>query len=110
MDHDLPDPVVGRDAAAPTGGCGGGGTCGCGARAAEDAPVLDVRAIPHAVRHAAVLGAISGVPSGGALVLLAPHDPLPLLRELEEREPAAFAVGYDSAGPETWAVRLTRVG
>lgn len=107
MTYDLPDPVL-ADAGAPTsGGCGG--ACGCGA-AQTDAPVLDVRTIPHAVRHAAVLGAVTGVARGGQIVLVAPHDPLPLLRELEECAPQAFSVGYDSAGPETWAVRLTRVG
>jgi uncharacterized protein (DUF2249 family) len=42
-------------------------------------------------------------------VLVAPHDPLPLLRELEEREPGAFTVGYDARGPETWDVRLARI-
>lgn len=108
MTHDLPNPVLGHAATAPaTGGCGGG-TCGCGAARAE-VPVLDVRTIPHAVRHAAVLGAVTGVGLGDQIVLVAPHDPVPLLRELEERAPQAFAVGYDSAGPDTWAVRLTRV-
>lgn len=112
MNQDLPDPSLApADALSspPTsGGCGDGGACACGARE-DTAPVLDVRSIPQAVRHAAVLGAVGSVPVDGAIVLLAPHDPLPLLREIEDRDPAAFAVGYDSSGPDTWAVRLTRV-
>ncbi|MCA0328742.1 MAG: DUF2249 domain-containing protein [Actinobacteria bacterium] len=90
---------------APSSGCGCG-TCGCGA--ADDTPVLDVRAIPAAVRHAAVHGALDSLPLAGSIVLLAPHRPLPLLAELDERRPGAFAVTYDVEGPDTWAVRLTR--
>ncbi|MFN8167680.1 MAG: DUF2249 domain-containing protein [Candidatus Nanopelagicales bacterium] len=93
------------DEPAGTGGCGG--HCTCGAQT-DTTPVLDVRTIPQLVRHATVLGALGGLPAGTSLVLVAPHDPLPLLRELEEREPGAFAVGYDERGPETWHVRLTR--
>lgn len=85
--------------------------CGCGHAHDEDeaSPVLDVRAVPHAIRHATVFGAIGAVPRGGALVLVAPHDPLPLLAQIEQREPGAFSVGYDERGPETWRLRLTRV-
>lgn len=109
MHQDLPDPAVpSASSDEPAGGCGSGGACSCGARA-DAAPVLDVRVIPHAVRHGAVLGAIGGIPVSGELVLLAPHDPLPLLREIQERTPDAYRVGYDEAGPDTWAVRLTRV-
>ncbi len=91
----------------PSDGCGG--HCSCGA-AMDETPVLDVRTIPHSIRHAAVLGALDGVGAGTSLVLIAPHDPLPLLREIAERAPGAFDVTYDERGPEAWHVRLTRVG
>ena len=90
----------------PTDGCGG--QCSCGATS-DDTPVLEVRTLPHSIRHAAVLGALDGVNAGTSLVLIAPHDPLPLLREISEREPGAFDVTYDARGPEAWHVRLTRV-
>ena len=48
------------------------GGCGCGGHD-EAAPVLDVRAIPHAVRHGAVFGAFDAIPAGGSLVIIAPH-------------------------------------
>ena len=86
-------------------GCGCG-SCGCGAQ--SEAPVLDVRTIPREVRHAAVIGAVGAVPVDGSIVLLAPHDPLPLLRELDTLWPGALTVAYDESGPETWAVRLRR--
>src|SRR3954452_553986 len=76
-------------------------TCGCGdAHGAE--PELDARSLPHAVRHAAILGAVDGLPPGGAFVLIAPHDPVPLLAQLRKREGAAVSVEYLQSGPESW--------
>ncbi|TNU72247.1 DUF2249 domain-containing protein, partial [Miniimonas arenae] len=71
----------------------GGHQCDCGH---DDAtPVFDVRDVPHAVRHGAVFGALAATPPGSALVIIAPHDPLPLLAQLHER--FALEVGYDVA-------------
>ncbi|GAB1516876.1 DUF2249 domain-containing protein [Actinophytocola sp. KF-1] len=71
-------------------------------------PELDARSIPHAVRHATVFGALGTVAPGSGLVLLAPHDPLPLLNQLAQREPDAFDVDYLERGPETWRLRFRR--
>jgi len=75
---------------------------------AEDAPVLDARAIPHAIRHAAIFGALDSLTSGGALVLVAPHDPQPLLAQARDRYPEGIAVEYLQSGPEAWHIRLQR--
>ncbi|MFI7294459.1 DUF2249 domain-containing protein [Streptomyces sp. NPDC050121] len=88
-----------------TGGCGG--VCGCGGAEETAEPELDVREVPHALRHATVFGALDAVPAGTAMVLLAPHDPLPLLAQIEQRSPGAFAVEYLERGPETWRLRLS---
>jgi uncharacterized protein (DUF2249 family)/iron-sulfur cluster repair protein YtfE (RIC family) len=89
------------------GGCGG--SCGCGGHDdAGKAPVLDVRSVPHAVRHGAVFGALDAVPAGGALVLVAPHDPVPLLDQIRARSNGAFSVVYEERGPEVWRLRLNR--
>ena len=103
LDHrDRPDAATGS---AETHGA----VCGCGGSDGDqEAPVLDVRDVPHAIRHATVFGAVGAVPIAGSLVLVAPHDPLPLLGQLEEREPGAFGVSYDQRGPDAWRVRLTR--
>ncbi|MEU2896967.1 DUF2249 domain-containing protein [Streptomyces sp. NPDC088106] len=87
------------------GGCGG--TCGCGGSDDVDVPELDVREVPHALRHATVFGALGAVPAGRAMVLVAPHDPLPLLRQIEDRHPGVFAVEYQQRGPEAWRLLLT---
>ncbi|UXY25559.1 DUF2249 domain-containing protein [Streptomyces sp. HUAS TT20] len=85
-----------------TGGCG----CACGAEEAAE-PVLDVRDIPHALRHATVFGALEAVPAGQAMVLVAPHDPIPLLAQIEQRNPGLFAVEYLQRGPDAWWLRLS---
>lgn len=89
------------------GGCGGH-SCACGEQDEPD-PVLDVRDIPHAIRHATVFGAFDAVPAGGTLVLVAPHDPLPLLHQLADRAGGRLGVDYEERGPEAWRLRLTRV-
>ena len=89
-------------------GCGG--SCTCGEVDGPEYPELDARTVPHAIRHATIFGALDAVAPGAALVLLAPHDPLPLLDQLQAREPGAFTVEYLERGPETWRLLLTRAG
>ncbi|WAZ26400.1 DUF2249 domain-containing protein [Streptomyces cinnabarinus] len=86
------------------GGCGG--VCACGAQQADE-PALDVREVPHAIRHATVFGALDAVPAGTAMVLIAHHDPLPLLAQIEQRNPGVFAVEYLERGPEAWRLRFS---
>ena len=92
---------------APSGGCGGH-ACACGEQDPDTYPELDARAIPHAIRHATIFGALEAVGVGGGLMLLAPHDPLPLLSQVGERWPGRFGVEYLERGPDTWRLALTR--
>lgn len=82
--------------------------CNCGCGHDEAAPELDVRQIPHAIRHGAVFGALGAIGSGQSLILVAPHDPKPLLAQIAERENGAFAVSYLTEGPEEWRMELKR--
>lgn len=82
--------------------------CGCGHDHDASAPELDVRAIPHAIRHATVFGALTAIPSGGSMVLVAPHDPKPLLAQIHDREKGTIGVEYLETGPEAWRLKLTR--
>lgn len=84
-----------------TGGC----TCGHD----HDVPELDARTIPHAIRHGAILGALSQVRPGAAMVLVAPHDPLPLLAQIEQLEGDAVRRSYLQEGPDAWKILLERV-
>ena len=83
-------------------------SCACGCAGEDAVPEIDVQTIPHAVRHAALLGALDSLLPGGALVLRATHDPVPLINQLEERSPGAFEITYRERGPESWAVLFTR--
>ena len=41
-------------------------------------------------------------------MLVAPHDPLPLLAQIEQRSPGAFRVDYVERGPEAWRLTFLR--
>lgn len=84
------------------------GGCNCHDAGTHSDPVLDARLIPHAVRHAAIFGALDSLAAGTSLVLVAPHDPLPLLAQARARYNDAIAVEYLQSGPEAWHLRLTR--
>lgn len=83
------------------------GGCGCGHE--HGIPELDARQIPHAIRHGAILGALAQVRQGAAMVLVAPHDPLPLLAQIDEQEGAAVRRSYLQQGPDAWKILLERV-
>lgn len=95
-----------EDEHAPRGGCDG--SCSCGEQDGAGDVELDARAVPHAIRHATIFGALDSLGAGTALVLVAPHDPVPLLAQLEQRSPGAFEVSYLERGPEAWRLRLLR--
>lgn len=92
------DAAVGHDHAA----------CGCGEVDSAGFPELDARAVPHAIRHATVFGALDAVRPGHGLVLVAPHDPLPLLAQIQQRHPNIFDVDYLERGPEAWRLAIVR--
>ncbi|HET9859316.1 MAG TPA: DUF2249 domain-containing protein [Nocardioidaceae bacterium] len=71
-------------------------------------PELDARVVPHAIRHATIFGALEAVAPGDGMVLVAPHDPLPLLAQIEQRSPGVFAVEYLERGPEAWRIAFVR--
>ena len=83
-----------------------GHSCNCHEDGGE--PELDARTVPHAIRHATIFGALDAVTPATSLVLVAPHDPLPLLDQLRQRSPGAFEVEYLEQGPEAWRLRFTR--
>ena len=85
----------------------GEGSCGCSSPD-DKKPELDVRGIPHAIRHATVFGAFDAIPPGSSLVLIAPHDPLPLLRQLDRRSPGQLDVTYLERGPVRWRLDIAR--
>lgn len=82
--------------------------CQCGCSHGEQTLELDARTIPHEVRHGAILGSLSQLPSGASLVLAAPHDPLPLLAEVTDMFGDQMAYEYVEHAPDAVRVRFTR--
>ena len=105
--HELLGGDTHADAEAEESGCGGH-SCSCGEVDGPGYPELDARAVPHAIRHATVFGALDAVRPGGGMILVAPHDPLPLLAQIEQRAPGVFEVGYLERGPEAWRLTFVR--
>ncbi|HPE11669.1 MAG: DUF2249 domain-containing protein [Actinobacteria bacterium] len=81
--------------------------CQCGESHSGD-PVLDARSIPHAIRHAAIFGALDSLTPGAAIELIAPHEPLPLLAQIDNRYQQGFDISYLERGPEQWRLRMAR--
>ena len=46
---------------------------------------------------------------GAAFVLVAPHDPIPLLNQIAARNGDAVTVDYVQRGPEAWKLKIARV-
>lgn len=83
----------------------GGCACGC---SDEGIPALDARVIPHAIRHATIFGALESLRPGQQMDLVAPHDPLPLLAQINDKHGQAFTHDYQQSGPQDWVLRFTR--
>src|SRR5699024_8594512 len=87
----------------------GGHVCECGVIDEPDLPELDARSVPHSIRHSTIFGALDAVEPGSGMILIAPHDPLPLLDQLEARSPGQFAIDYVERGPEKWRLQFVRI-
>ncbi|MFV0534101.1 MAG: DUF2249 domain-containing protein [Cumulibacter sp.] len=101
-----PKPVHISELPQVEGGHGVG--CACGHQEDGAMPQLDVQVIPHAIRHAAIFGALDSINPGYGMIICANHDPLPLLAQLEQRTPGAFAIEYLDRGPGSFRLRFVR--
>lgn len=72
-----------------------------------EVPILNACVIPHRLRHGAVHGALGTLAVSESMILLAPHNPLPLLAEIEAR-PESFEMEYLVEGEPDWQLKFTR--
>ena len=84
----------------------GGSSCACGTVDPPGNPELDVRVIPHAIRHATIFGALDAVAPGAGLEIVADHDPIPLLHQVQQRTPDRFDITYLERGPVDFRVQF----
>ncbi|MFC6317757.1 DUF2249 domain-containing protein [Corynebacterium gerontici] len=75
--------------------------------ATEQIPTLNACVIPHALRHGAIHGALGSRAVGESMILIAPHNPIPLLNEVEGRK-ESFELTYLQEGPKDWHIKFTR--
>ena len=71
-------------------------------------PTLNACEIPHAVRHGAIHGALGTLNVGESMILIAPHNPIPLLKEVEARE-ESFELDYLKEEENDFHIKFTRV-
>ena len=71
-------------------------------------PTLNASEIPHAVRHGAIHGALGTLNVGESMILIAPHNPVPLLKEVEARE-EKFELDYLKEEENDFHIKFTRV-
>ncbi|WIY82970.1 DUF2249 domain-containing protein [Propionimicrobium sp. PCR01-08-3] len=82
-------------------------SCGCGCEPVSDYE-LDARQIPHAIRHGAILGALASLEVGSAMLLIAPHDPKPLLAQISDLFGEAIETSYVDRAGDGVGVRLLK--
>lgn len=82
-------------------------SCACGGHDTVDLPELDVQLIPHEIRHATIFGALAGIQPGRGLIIQATHNPVPLLRQLDQLQPGRYRAEYLDDGPEVWRIKFT---
>lgn len=66
----------------------------------QDCPYpFDARGIAKRFRHAAIFGALDALRQGETMRFVNDHDPLPLLRQLDERYGERLGVSYVQREP-----------
>lgn len=85
----------------------GGCNCGC-SHDEPQIPELVAHDLPREIRHGAILGAIGSLEPGASLILVAPHDPLPLLAQATERFGDQIRYDYVDRAPDAVRVKFTR--
>lgn len=64
--------------------------------------------MPPRERHPRIFEAWDELPSGGAILLINDHDPVPLYYQFAVEYPGEFHWEYLEAGPATWQVRIAK--
>lgn len=71
-------------------------------------PVLDVCALPCAIRKAVIFETFDALLPGQSFEIVNDHDPAPLRHHFNSRALALFAWDYLERGPQFWRVRIAR--
>jgi uncharacterized protein (DUF2249 family) len=69
---------------------------------------IDVREIPPRQRHPLTFKTWDELPTGGAILLINDHDPLPLYYQFAAEYGGGFRWEYLQSGPGIWEVRISK--
>lgn len=70
--------------------------------------VIDVRPIPPRQKHPTIFDAWNGLETGGSLLLINDHDPVPLYYQFACENQGGFRWDYLEQGPAIWRVRISK--
>jgi uncharacterized protein (DUF2249 family) len=76
----------------------------------SDTKELIVTTIPPHEKHPTIFKTFDGLQKGESFILVNDHDPRPLHYQFDQIRADQFEWEYVEQGPETWKVRLTKVG
>ena len=71
---------------------------------------FDARGVARRFRHAAIFGALEALEAGETMRFVNDHDPLPLLRQLDERFGETLAIEYRHRAADGVVIDLIRQG
>lgn len=71
--------------------------------------VLDVCALPCAIKHGLIIRTCLNLPIGGSFVLLNGHDPLKVLKQIDAEWPESFAWEHLVNRADECRVKITKL-
>jgi uncharacterized protein (DUF2249 family) len=72
-------------------------------------PVLDIRPLPPAQRHALIFQRFAELLTGESFSLINDHDPKPLYYQFKFEYEGQFSWEYVEQGPQVWRVNIGRI-
>ncbi len=70
--------------------------------------LIDVRSMPPRERHPTIFSAWDALGTGGSILLVNDHDPLPLYYQFAAENVGGFRWDYLEQGAEVWRVRISK--
>lgn len=70
--------------------------------------VIEAQQIPAPERHAFIFQSFDNLEGGESLIIVNTHDPIPLLRQFDDRKAGQFVHEYLEQGPQTWRLKITK--
>lgn len=69
-------------------------------------PVVDVRPLPPREKHPLIFSTFDALPSGGKMLLVNDHDPMPLKYQFQFERPDQFSWTALEQGPVEWRIEI----